>query len=41
MDQTQYVDSANNQLSDCTIVTPLEWKERHDKMGYYIHWKIC
>ena len=48
MDQTQYVDCANKKTksivhlaSGFSIATPIEYKEMHNKIGIYIHWKIC
>ena len=28
-------------MSGCSILIPIEYKEGHDKMGHYFHWKIC
>ena len=25
----------------CSILTPNEYKNRHDRVGQYLHWKIC
>ena len=37
----QKIESVDNIVSSCTIKTLIEYKERHDKIGRYIHWKIC
>ena len=28
-------------ISGCSILAPKEYTERHDRIGQYIHWKIC
>ena len=28
-------------ISGYPILTEVGYKERHDKIGHYIHWKIC
>ena len=28
-------------VSGCSILTPGEYKNRHDRVGQYLHWKIC
>ena len=25
----------------CAILSPIEYKERHDKIGHCIYWKVC
>ena len=33
-------ESIDHLMSGYPILTPTEYKERHDKMEHYIHWKI-
>ena len=33
--------STDHLVSSCRILTPKEYKERHDEIGHYIYWKIC
>ena len=28
-------------ISGCPVLTPNEYKNRHDRVGQYLHWKIC
>ena len=28
-------------MSGCSILTPNKYKNRHDRVGQYLHWKIC
>ena len=28
-------------VSSCPILTLIEYKEKHNKIGHYIHWKKC
>jgi len=28
-------------VSGCSILAPNEYKNRHDRVGQYIHWKVC
>ena len=28
-------------MSGCTVLAPVEYKSRHDRVGQYLHWKIC
>ena len=34
------IDSGDNGASDFSILTPIEFKERDDKIRYYADWKI-
>ena len=34
-------ESVDHLVSSCPILTPIEYKERHYKLGYYTHCKIC
>ena len=34
-------ESVDREKSDCPIITPTEYKERHHKTEHYIHWKEC
>ena len=29
------------QLSGCPVLAPNEYKNRHDRVGQYLHWMIC
>ena len=33
--------STDHLVSRCPIVTLIEYKEKHNKIGHYIHWTIC
>ena len=33
--------NADHLVSDCPVIRPTEYKNRHDRVGHYIHWKIC
>ena len=37
----QKIESTDHLLSGCLILTPIEIKERQDKIGNYIHRKVC
>lgn len=37
-DKTETIDHL---VSGCSILTPGEYKNRHDRVGQYLHWKIC
>ena len=28
-------------VSGCSVLAPTEYKNRHDRVGQYIHWKVC
>ena len=34
-------ESIDHLVYSCTILAQVEYKERLDKIGHYIHWKIC
>ena len=33
-------ESIDKLVSGCLILTLIEYKKRHDKIRYYIHWKL-
>ena len=35
------VETIDHLVSGCSILTPNEYKNRHDRVGQYLHWKIC
>ena len=35
------VETIDQLVSGCSILTPREYKTRHDRVGQYLHWKIC
>ena len=35
------VETIDHLVSGCSILTPNEYKNRHDRVGLYLHWKIC
>ena len=37
----QKAESIDHLVPGCSILTPLEYKEKLDKIGHYIHWKVC
>ena len=37
----QYDETIDHLVSGCPIIRPTEYKNRHDRVGHYIHWKIC
>ena len=37
----QKAERIDHLVSVCWILTPIEYKETHDKIENYIHWKIC
>ena len=37
----QYDQTIEHLVSECSILTPTEYKNRHDRVGQYLHWKIC
>ena len=37
----QYDETIDHLVSGCSILTPTEYKNRHDRVGQYLHWKIC
>ena len=34
------VETIDRPVSGCTVLTPNEYKNRHDRIGQYLHWKI-
>ena len=36
----QYTETIDHLVSGCSILTPTEYKARHDRVGQYLHWKI-
>ena len=37
----KFKETVDHLVSGCPIMTPNEYLQRHDRMGQYIHWKIC
>ena len=37
----QYDETIDHLVSGCSVLTPNEYKNRHDRVGQYLHWKIC
>ena len=37
----QKTESIDHFVYGCPILTPIEYIERHVKIGHYIHWKVC
>ena len=37
----KFEETVNHLLSRSPIITPNEYLQRHDRVGQYIHWKIC
>ena len=37
----QYDEAVDHLVSGCSILTPIEYKNRHDRVGQYFQWKIC
>ena len=35
------IESIDHLVSGCSLLTPNEYKNRHDSVGQYLHWKIC
>lgn len=35
------IETIDHLVSGCSILTPGEYKNRHDRVGQYLHWKIC
>ena len=35
------VETIDHLVSGCSILTPNEYKNRHDRVGQYLHWNIC
>ena len=35
------LETINHHVPGCSILTPNEYKNRHDRVGQYLHWKIC
>ena len=35
------VDTIDYPISGCSVLTPGEYKRRHNRVGQYLHWKIC
>ena len=36
----QYDKTVDHLVSSCLVISPTEFKSRHDRVGQYIHWKI-
>ena len=37
----QYDEIVDHLVSGRPVIHPTEYKNRHDRIGQYIHWKIC
>ena len=37
----QKTESNAQLVSSCSVLTPIEYKESHDKTGHDIHWNVC
>ena len=37
----QKTESIDYFVSNCSILTSIEYIEMHNKVGHYIHWKVC
>ena len=37
----KHVESISHIVSGCTILAPVEYTKRHNRVASYIHWKIC
>ena len=35
------IETIDHLVAGCPILAPKEYKERHDKMGQFLHWRIC
>ena len=35
------LETIDHLVAGCPILAPKEYKNRHDKMGQYLHWRIC
>ena len=35
------IETMDHLVAGCPILAPKEYKERHDKTGQYLHWRIC
>ena len=35
------VETIDHIISGCSVLAPNEYKNRHDRLGQYIHWQIC
>ena len=35
------VETIDHIISGCSVLAPNEYKNRHDRLGQYIHWKMC
>ena len=35
------VETTDHLVAGCPILAPKEYKDRHDKMGQYLYWRIC
>lgn len=37
----QYIETIDHLISEFSILTSNEYKNRHDRIDQYLHWKIC
>ena len=40
-DYEDKIETIDHLVAGCPILAPKEYKERHDKVGQYLHWRIC
>ena len=36
-----YTETVDHLVSGCPVLAPNEYKNRYDRVGQYLHWKIC
>ena len=36
-----YTETVDHLVSGCPVLAPNEYKNQHDRVGQYLHWKIC
>ena len=37
----QYDETIDHLVAGCSVLAPNEYRNRHDRVGQYLHWKIC
>ena len=37
----KFTETIDHLISSCSILAPTEYKNRHDRVGQYLHWTIC
>ena len=38
---SNYAKTVDHLVSGCPVLAPNKYKNRHDRVGQYLHWKIC